>query len=58
MPKGFSPDRIIPAVLDSSYTVGERVLRINILLPEGATAPERETAMARLKEEHSLFPEN
>jgi serine/threonine protein kinase len=58
IPNDVSPDRIIPAVLDSSYTVGERVLRINIILPAGTTAPERETAIARLREDHSLFPEN
>jgi len=56
--QGLSPDRIIPAVLDASYTVGERVLRINILLSEGTTEAQKQAAVARLCEDHSLFPEH
>ncbi len=49
---------VIPAVLDASYSVGaDRALRINIVLPVGTTAGQRDVAFRSLRENRRLFPE-
>jgi serine/threonine protein kinase len=51
--------RIIPAVLDAGYSgsSADRAIRINIILPDGTTSAQRETAMRKLRENKRLFPE-
>jgi hypothetical protein len=51
--------RVIPAVLDASYSAGskDRAIRINIILPEGTTGAQREAAIRRLRENKRIFPD-
>jgi tRNA A-37 threonylcarbamoyl transferase component Bud32 len=51
--------RIVPAVLDSSYSGSgkDRAIRINIILPQGVTAAQREAAAAKLSENKRIFPD-
>jgi hypothetical protein len=58
LPVGMA-DRIIPAALDASYSVTskDRATRINIILPDGTTGGQRETAIRRLRDNKRLFPD-
>jgi len=52
-------ERIIPAVLDASYSAGskDRAIRINIVLPGGTTVAQRDAAIRKLRENKRIFPE-
>jgi hypothetical protein len=49
--------RVIPIALDANFVVGERAVRMNIVLPAGTTASERDVAWALLRKNTSIFPE-
>lgn len=49
-------DRIIPAVLDGSYTSFKGCLRVNIVLPVGTTAIQKAAARDVLARNRKLFP--
>ena len=56
LPKGSTdPGNIVPVLLDGSFTAEAVPLRMNVLLEEGTTAAQRETAYTLLSEADDLF---
>jgi hypothetical protein len=49
--------RIIPIALDASFIVGERAIRMNIVLPAGTSTTERDVAWSLLRKNTNIFPE-
>jgi hypothetical protein len=55
--RGVEPERIIPAVLDGTFSKPPGIaLRVNIVLPKGTTEAQRAAAIDALRGEKSLFP--
>jgi hypothetical protein len=52
---GMDPNRIIPIVLDGSYSASGVPIRLNAVLPKGVTAPQQRVAWEVLAKDRDIF---